>query len=350
MMEENVKTNEPNPVDELIVKYLGGNSSPDEIRQLELWVGKSEENGDYFRQLSEIWEHSQQLHISNENALTKVLNRIYHNPPTFNLWNVLQKIAAVLFIPLLVGTFWLLNEYSSGKGNELKNRKVVAAFGTYTHFQLPDGSKVWLNSGSSLEYPDEFATDKRIINLSGEAYLEVCSNQKSPFFVNTPFFIVKATGTRFNVSAYKNWQYPSVALAEGVVSVQKPASTKNEDRLVILRPDQCLQMDTSTGEFSVVTEDSYKHFAWKDGKLVFRNDLLSNVAKRISLQYNVDIEIIGNQMQQYRYRATFENESLGELLTLLKLSSPFDFKEISQEIRPDGTFTRKKILIYSINK
>jgi len=209
---------------------------------------------------------------------------------------------------------------------------------------------VWLNSGSSLEFPEEFNDDERSVRLSGEAYFEVQANAKSPFCVGTPFFKVTATGTRFNVSAYKSWQYPSVALVEGKVSVLTHVPSQKIGKTAILKPNQCLQVDTTNGEFTIVNEDSYKHIAWKDGKLVFRNDLLSTVAKRISLQYNIDIEIVGDQVKEYRYRATFENESLSELLTLLKLSSPFDYREISSQIRPDGTFTRKKILIYSINK
>lgn len=341
-----MKLNEHNPVDELIVKYLEGNSSPEEIRQLELWTAESEANSNYFKQFYEVWELSQPLNISTPTALQKVLKRINKQTVARSLWHVLQKVAAVLFIPLLAASVWLLLNDSYGKKDGMKTRKIVAAFGTYTSFQLPDGSNVWLNSGSSLEFPDHFSTSQRVVQLTGEAYFEVQANEKSPFLVKTPYFIVTATGTRFNVSAYKNWQNPAVALVEGKVNIQCPGS----DNIIRLKPNHSLQMDTLSGEISILNEDTYKHYAWKDGKMVFRNDLLSTVAKRISLQYNVDIEIVDNQVQEYRFRATFENESLGELLTLLKLSSPFDYREISPHKRPDGTFSRKKILIYSSNK
>ncbi len=340
-----MNVNEHNTVDELIVKYLDGKSSPEEIRQLELWTSTSEANRNYFKQFYQVWALSNPLNISTPEALQKVLKRINKQTVTRNLWHFLQKVAAVLFIPLLAASVWLLMNGGFGKMDETKTQKIVAAFGTYTSFQLPDGSNVWLNSGSSLEFPEKFDTRHRVVQLTGEAYFEVLANQKSPFLVKTPYFDVTATGTRFNVSAYKNWQNPAVALVEGKVNIQRSGS----ENIVQLRPNHCLQMDTLSGEISILNEDTYKHYAWKDGKMVFRNDLLSTVAKRISLQYNVDIEIVDNQVQEYRFRATFENESLGELLTLLKLSSPFDYREINPHKRPDGTFTRKKILIYSSN-
>jgi transmembrane sensor len=248
----------------------------------------------------------------------------------------------------VISLFWIT------AGKNLKNansdtsyNKVVAAFGTYSLIELPDGSKVWLNSGASLRYPDKFKNDNRIVYLVGEAYFEVHSDESKPFLVSTPYFTVKATGTRFNVRAEKNFRNPSVTLVEGKVAVRKTNSVKGNDLIAYLQPGQNMIYDTLNGYTNIQTEDTYKHVAWKDGKLVFRNDNISEVARRISLQYNVDIEIKGSEIKQYRYRATFENEPLGELLRLLKISSPIDYTEVKPKALPDGTFSRRKIIIYS---
>jgi ferric-dicitrate binding protein FerR (iron transport regulator) len=225
--------------------------------------------------------------------------------------------------------------------------KVVAAFGSFSMLELPDGSKVWLNSGSSLQYPDKFNEDNRIVYLTGEAYFEVHSDETVPFLVNTSYFTVKATGTRFSVRAEKNFRIPSVTLIEGKVSVRKLNSVENNGLITLLQPNQHMTYDTLTSQVAIQTEDTYKHVAWKDGKLVFRNDNISEVARRISLQYNVDIEIKGDEIKKYRYRATFENEPLGELLRLLKISSPIDYSEVKPKALPDGTFSRRKIIIFS---
>lgn len=336
-------------VDELIVSYLEGKASGDDIRRLESWVMESEENKKYFAQINKVWNTSAELTISTDKALAKVLGTINRRRKHREILIIAQKIAAVLFIPLLISLFWMysVGEFKSSKSTATL-QKVVAAFGTFSELTLPDGSKVWLNAGSTLVYPDKFSNENRLVYLTGEAYFEVQSNENIPFFVSTPFFTVKATGTRFNIRAEKDYQKPSVTLIEGKVAVQKNSPDNKGELITRLQPNHHMTYNTINGSFSVTTEDPYKYFAWKDGKLVFRNDNISEVARRISLQYNVDIEIRGDQIKKYRYRATFDGEPLSELLRLLKISSPVDYTEVKPTALPDGTFTRRKIIIYSL--
>jgi len=346
MINKNMNNRDSGSVDKLILSYLEGNASEDEILLLESWVHESDENKKYFRQLKNIWDASIELPVSTDKALTKVLKQINKKQESLNFWQIAQRIAAILFIPLLISMFWLYSG-KTFKNTNISYHKVVAAFGTFSLIDLPDGSKVWLNSGSSLRYPDKFSNDTRTVFLIGEAYFEVHSDETNPFLVNTPYFTVKATGTKFSVRAEKNFRTPSVTLVEGKVAVRKPDSDKKKGLITFLQPNQHMTYDTLTSSVTIQTEDTYKHFAWKDGKLVFRNDNISEVARRISLQYNVDIEIKGNEIKKYRYRATFENEPLNELLRLLKISSPIDYLEVKSKALPDGTFSRRKIIIFS---
>lgn len=348
LIEKNMENKDSGSVDNLIVNYLVGKASEEEIMMLESWVGESATNKKYFNQFKYVWDSSVELPISTDKALSKVLAQINIGQGRINFWQILQRVAAILFIPLLVSILWMYNgKYFKPSNSDITYNKVVAAFGSFSMLELPDGSKVWLNSGSSLRYPDKFNGDNRIVYLTGEAYFEVHSDETIPFLVNTEYFTVKATGTRFSVRAEKNFRTPSVTLVEGKVSVRKLNSVKNDGLITFLQPNQHLTYDTLTSHISIQTEDTYKHVAWKDGKLVFRNDNISEVARRISLQYNVDIEIRGNEIKQYRYRATFENEPLGELLRLLKISSQIDYVEVKPKALPDGTFSRRKIIIFS---
>lgn len=350
MKVRNMGVTDSGMVDTLIARYLGGNAADDEILKLETWISESDENLKYYRQYKNIWETSIPLPVSTEKALAKVLRQINRKPQGLSFWQLFQRVAAILFIPLLISIFWLSSVKSSKKDNTaITYNKVVAAFGTFSFLELPDGSKVWLNSGSTLQYPDKFSNHSRMVYLVGEAYFEVHSDEIVPFLVNTPYFTVKATGTKFNIRAERNFRTPSVTLVEGKVSVRKPGSNGSNGLIAKLLPEQHMTYDTLVGNYKIQTGDTYKHFAWKDGKLVFRNDNISEVARRISLQYNVDIEIKGNEIKQYRYRATFENEPLGELLRLLKISSPIDYSEVKPKALPDGTFSRRKIIIFSAN-
>lgn len=335
-------------VDNLIASFLGGNTSEAEIRMLESWIKETDANRKYFAQAKNMWDSSAQLPIATDKALVKVLEQINRKQKKLTFWQIAQRIAAILFIPMLVSIFWLY----SGKNFKTSNpnityNNVKSAFGTYSLLQLPDGSKVWLNSGASLRYPDKFEGNNRMVYLVGEAYFEVHSDESIPFLVNTPYFTVKATGTKFNVRTEKNYRNPSVTLTEGKVAVRKTGSDKNTGLITYLQPNQHMTYDTLSEQVKIETGDTYKHFAWKDGKLVFRNDNISEVARRISLQYNIDIEIKGEEIKKYRYRATFENEPLGELLRLLKLSSPIEYSEIKPKALPDGTFSKRKIIIFS---
>jgi transmembrane sensor len=346
----NMGSTDSDMIDGIIANYLASNASEDEILRLESWIRESDENQKYFRHLKNIWDASAELPISTDKALTNVLKQINNEPQGLTFWQIFQRIAAILFIPLLIAMLWMSFGRNTKTGNYTGTyNKVVAAFGTYSFLELPDGSKVWLNSGSTLRYPNQFSDDNRIVYLVGEAYFEVHSNEAVPFLVNTPYFSVKATGTKFNIRAEKNFRAPSVTLVEGKVAVRKISSDNTNDLIAYLQPNQHMTYDTLSGHFNIQTEDTYKHFAWKDGKLVFRNDNISEVARRISLQYNVDIEIKGNEIRQYRYRATFENEPLDELLRLLKISSPIGYSEVKPKALPDGTFSRRKIIIFSAN-
>lgn len=348
MTDQNMDNNNPGKIDSLIAVYLEGKATENEITMLESWIHESDENQKYFKQHKNIWDSSVELPVSTDKALSKVLAKINTGKSGLTFWQFIQKVAAILFIPLLISMVWLYSGKKFQPSNpDVTYNKVVAAFGTFSLIELADGSKVWLNSGSSLRYPDRFNSDNRTVYLVGEAYFEVQSDESSPFLVNTPYFTVQATGTKFCVRAEKNFRAPSVTLAEGKVSIRKSNSAKNKGLITFMQPNQHMIYDTLTSHVSIDNNDTYKHFSWKDGKLVFRNDNIREVARRISLQYNVDIEIKGTEILQYRYRATFENEPLNELLRLLKISSSIDYVEVKPKALPDGTFSRRKIIIFS---
>jgi transmembrane sensor len=340
-----------NRIDTLIFNYLQGNVSKEEIEAIDTWLSESEDNLAYFARLRNLWDSSLDLPVSSENALSIVMKQINHENKAITFWHFWQKVAAVLLIPLLLSVAWFsIARQAENRRMETTYNTITAAFGSFSSLELPDGSKVWLNSGSRLKYPLRFSEHNRNVSLNGEAYFEVHSDANSPFVVNTPYFAVKATGTRFNVTSYKDNLTPSVTLVEGKVSVREVSKDSKNDTLVILHPGQRMEYDTLLCKAIVQTVDTYKYVAWKDGKLVFRNDLLSEVARRISLQYNVDVRVIGDKINKNRYRATFENQPLNEVLELLKMSAPIDYKEINPVRLPDNSFTKRKIIIFSTSQ
>jgi len=335
----------------LITRYLTGEANPDEIIELQKWLGATKDNSKYFQELKNIWDNSEPFEsktmIDTVKAYSIIKQRIAFRSPVANFWANWKKIAAVLLIPLILGNILYFSSrpknYSSQR--EPVYNELFAAFGTRSALKLSDGTSVWLNSGSSIKYPDRFIGNRRTVFLKGEAYFEVESDLKKPFIVETSSLKVKATGTKFNVSGYVSSNEEEVTLVSGKVEVSLNNDKKNA-KTSKLDIDQQFSLNKANGTTLISNVDTYKYISWKDGKLIFRNEPLINVVKKISQVFNIDIEIKGKELQNYCYRATFQDESLAEILKLLKISSPIDYFEVKRDPLPDGTFPRKKVIIF----
>ena len=346
---------EQEEIGRLMARFFACEANEEEIEKLQYWLQESADNRRYFRQMRNIWDASErdprEENIDTTGALNKVLQRIAVKSPGNTFWQQWQRVAAILMIPLIAGNIiWFLGvKKNAGIAKPVYN-EVYAAFGTRSAITLADGTKVWLNSGTSMRYPDRFTGKKREVFLNGEAYFEVNADPSRPFVVSSPSLMVTATGTKFCVHDYASKSGAEAILVSGKVTVGKQAANNKISFITGLKPGERLLFDKQTRNFSLEQVDPYKYIAWKDGKLIFRNDPLRNVVERISQIYNVDIELQGEALQDYRYRATFQDESLSEILRLLKLSSPIDYLELPRVPQADGSFPRKKIVIFPIGE
>lgn len=340
----------------LIAKKLAGYATYSESLQLSRWLESSAKNKQFFQEILNIWDVSGELtqaeNIDTNKAFTDVKRRIEAGSYSKRAWFYWQKIAAIVAVPLIL--FSLVSVYTNiinkaNKKSEVAYNEVFAAFGTRSSLLLSDSTVVWLNSGSSLKYPLSFNDKERKVFLSGEAYFEVESDESKPFIVETATLQVKATGTIFNVQEYEDSDIAEVSLISGIVVVNESDKVNGNRIITKLQPNQLLIYNRGTKEKSINTEDVQMLTAWKDGKLIFRNEPLDVVLKRISKLFNVDIELRGEELKSYRYRATFQDESLEEILKLLKISAPLSFMEIKRNPLPDGSFPKKKVIIYPTN-
>jgi ferric-dicitrate binding protein FerR (iron transport regulator) len=104
--------------------------------------------------------------------------------------------------------------------------------------------------------------------------------------------------------------------------------------------------DRVYGYVGIENHSAYENVAWKDGKLIFRNEPMEKVIETLSEVFNVNIELRDASLKDYRYRATFQDETLSEILKLLKISSPIDYFEVKRRPLPDGTFESRKVIIF----
>ena len=259
-------------------------------------------------------------------------------------FNYLRNTAAIL-LPLFLVYQYTLYPILKKSGSIVETITVTSAPGMVTKTILPDGSEVWLNALSSLTYPQRFTEKERRVQLSGEAYFKVTSDKKHRFNVETPQkMVVSAYGTEFNVNAYESETSHEVTLASGHVEVSSEIGSKATETLVV---DEKAILQVKTGNIHVVTADTYVETAWKDGRMVFRREKLDKIVTRLSRKFGVDIRLEGDRLKEYEYTATFTDETLEDILDLLKRSAPITYSISKQKQLNNETFTRREVIIKS---
>lgn len=253
----------------------------------------------------------------------------------------LQRIAAVLFLPLLAFSIYV---YTSSNDLSLRtvNRTIENPQGVRSQLELPDGSKLWLNSGSSISYQEPFRD--RVITLDGEAFFDVTRDKNKAFIVKTENLNVKVHGTRFNVLSYPNEDNTEVVLEEGSVSV----ITKQGNREYKLVPNNRLLLDNKDGAVNIFKEDINNYIAWHKGKLAFDNASLDEVARTLERWYDIDVIILSDKLEGNRFTSVFENESIYTVKELMELCLPAKIRYIPSQMHENGNISSKAQLLIDI--
>ncbi|MEO6523727.1 MAG: FecR domain-containing protein [Mucilaginibacter sp.] len=191
---------------------------------------------------------------------------------------------------------------------------------------LPDGTKVWLNSASSLKFPTEFTGNERRVTLTGEAYFEAAKNKNKPFFVSVNNVEIRVLGTHFNISAYEDDNNITTTLLEGSVQVKK------NDRLALIKPGEQAIVNNNADAIKVAPADIEKAMAWKNGYFIFGDEDVKSIMKKISRWYDVEVECRGD-FADIRFGGTFyRSKSINELLSYMEEVGNIHFKIIERRV------------------
>jgi len=260
---------------------------------------------------------------------------------------VLSRIAALLFIPLLIASAWLYYKQIASENNlQCSMQEITSPPGIHSQIVLPDGSKVWLNSESTIQFKIPFDSNYRNVKLTGEAYFEVKKDRYRPFQVQSGNVNVTVLGTHFDVKAFGEDSTVEVVLAEGKVSLT--INGHNADKELIMSPGERAVINKTTNQTRVKEENIDKYIAWHTGKLVFDDCPMPEVAKELERWFGIEVRVIDPDILRYRITTTFENESLHQVLELLGLSSPIKINYIPARL--DGKTNkqiRAKVIITS---
>jgi ferric-dicitrate binding protein FerR (iron transport regulator) len=200
---------------------------------------------------------------------------------------------------------------------------ISATKGVRAEVFLPDGSRVWLNSGSKLKYNKKFDQSNRQLWLEGEAFFNISHNPARPLLVHTQTATVEVLGTRFNLVSLHSFGKWEATLVSG--SIKIIPSQKNENAQFKLQPNQKAFWNHNSNQFQVENVDTDRITRWVSNQLKFDNESFAVIARQLEQTFGVQIDIPKNIAETYYFTATFTDESIYEIFNLLKITAPIDF-------------------------
>ena len=333
-----------NDTDLLLFRYIKGTVSETELAEVERLMAGSAEARKTVEQLCVLDHGSEALKCMRESepqlSLSKAKRKIRnHKVHRIFVWT--QRAAAVLFLPLLCMTAYFALHQPESKDIPPQWVEMVSAPGVVSSIVLPDSTKVWLNAGSRIAYPTFFSGDTRKVTVSGEAYFAVTENRAKPFLVNvSDAFNIAVTGTEFNVEAYPSADVFSVTLVEG--SVQATSIDNPSKPLLTLQPEEQLVWNVQNKTMKVNKVNTLVVSSWKDGKIIFKNTTMAEIAAMLEKRYNAHF-VISPRLMDYSFTGTFTNQQLVQILELFRISSGIKYEIKDYDMNPDGTVNRSEV-------
>lgn len=188
---------------------------------------------------------------------------------------------------------------------------------------LSDSTKVWLNSETTLRFPVQFAVGVRRVELIGEAYFEVARNEKTPFIVTSGNQNIKVLGTKFNISSYPENQSVFTTLVEGSVEV---SLENNQKEKVMLKPGEQSFLPDNTNQIQKRTVDVNQYVAWKDGRFIFRDQMLEEIMNTLSKWYDVQVVFANEDDRKLRFTGNLERYAdFAEILKKIERTNEVGF-------------------------
>lgn len=309
-MEQNIED-----VDLLIVRYLDNEATSDEKTMLDVWINESQDNRRYFAHMVRTWEHSH-ISLQDEQYVTERFSHFSGLLFKRKIRRVIYGISTAAAVALLLLMIHFIIPSSDGillsEVTDNQKKEVV----------LPDGSIVWLNKNSQIQYPEDFKLQRRV-HLTGEAYFDVIKNEKLPFIVETVDFSIEVLGTRFVVTDYNEGSVSETVLESGMI---KLTAQKTGEEL-ILQPGQMVTHDRVMGETHLQSVDAHHFTDWIKDSLIFENASLKDVFTQLEKWYGIKIVCRDGSILQVPVSFSIDAETKEEILNTLQVVVPFRWKE-----------------------
>lgn len=356
---------------EILTKCICQKADEREYKEAYDWINLKEENKAYFDSLYSAWFATRLTRKKNAdleqqiwNTLNSERNALQNN---FNIGRWTKQVGKVAALIALVISFgFLLYSYFENTNKKSDLYIVEAPKGAKSRITLADGTHVWLNAGSKIEYSAIYNQQERNIYLTGEAYFEVAKNKSKPFRVHAGGIVINALGTAFNVKAYSEEKVVETTLVEGLVSIEKTNNNQDNTPFLLKPKQQAVYYKTSaevvltdTSENRIQTQSPRQkllpvpagkivlataiepeiYTSWKDKRWVFHNELFGDFALKLERLYDIPIVIEDPALKEYKLTGSIEEENIELVLKALQLIIPIDYR-----------FEKKKLFIKADKK
>jgi ferric-dicitrate binding protein FerR (iron transport regulator) len=350
---------------QLIARQLSGEASEEELRELQVYLQQHPEAHEFHDIFSEYWKlklqkeddqiqqeiHFQQvLAIAENEEEEKQKEKEEFDEHAARVFSIKRMLVAASIIGLLVlGYFVYTSNAEPDNTKSIALNQVEAKKGIRSYLSLPDGTKVWLNSDSKLEYKDNFNSSIREVTLIGEAYFDVVRDEKRPFIVHTSDIDIKVLGTAFNVKSYPRESSIEATLIHGLIEItnkKEPTSPKvllhPHEKLVYKKNCSNVSADkvatTVVKPFSVaplpknIADTSMVETSWVYNKLIFDGETFGEIAAKMERWYNVKINFRNEKVASIPIHYKIENETVEEALKAMQVIEDFTYKIEANEI------------------
>ncbi len=331
----------------MLLDFSKGKYSYNDYLKVKHWFLHVRGDKDIEKQLFDQWNGFADSATADTASLHSVFGKIQYkilleekmNEKKKNFWHWYRQVAAIL-IPVIAisALFYFFSTLGSGNAQSWVELSVPA--GARIEFMLPDSTSGWLNSGAKLRYPSVFGAHRKV-ELTGEAFFKVSHREQSDFTVSVPDMDIKVLGTQFNVSAYPNEMITEVVLKEGKVNVKGKTGVFTQT----LKPGGRLIYNHESKTLNMKKVDAGLYIAWADGYLVINNESLAQVAKKLERWYNVEISIQDEALKNLRFKGTFNEEPLEEVLHFIAMTTPIVYSIKRKGYDSNGVLTKRQVTI-----
>lgn len=323
-----------------LLKYFNGELNPRQRQAVLDWVNSSRDNEQFFIKLMDLWATQT---VSNEKASEDEYNqmlKLVKRKGEISGNNIFKKLfwtAAAVILLLIASNIFLLSIKKEITGiqkeisaallpprNFKSYKELYTNRGVKATLLLPDSSVVYLNSDTKISYPDRFDSLTRNVKIEGEAYFKVMKDSLRPMIVATDKgFAVRVFGTEFNLRANDNDAEAQATLYNGKIDIIR----KKNGKILItpVQPNETVTVREDNSCTKVILSEPEKLMAWRDGKLIFDNTPLSEAVKMLERWYGVEVVVADKSILNFRLTSTFEQESVVQVMELLKIITYIDY-------------------------